>query len=156
MLKIESYLLEFGESHRNPINIKIHWVCIPIIMFSVIGLLYVIPFPGGRSIIFNWATIVASLVLIFYLKLSYTMFLGFLLLVGSMILCNAFLFQLVDFNSTHLVYISLGLFVSAWAGEFIGHRIEGSRPTFLQDIKFLFIGPIWLMHFIYGWMGVKL
>jgi len=44
--------------------------------------------------------------------------------------------------------ICLAIFVLSWIGQFIGHKIEGKKPSFLDDLKFLLIGPIWLLHFI--------
>ena len=39
MKPVQSWLDEYAESHQNPMNIKIHWVCVPLIMISIIGLL---------------------------------------------------------------------------------------------------------------------
>ena len=41
------------------------------------------------------------------------------------------------------------VFVLAWIGQFIGHLIEGKRPSFFKDLQFLLIGPAWLMAFVY-------
>ena len=37
------WLNEYGESHQNPINKGIHWICVPLIMLSLISLLSLIP-----------------------------------------------------------------------------------------------------------------
>ena len=47
------------------------------------------------------------------------------------------------------------IFVLAWIGQFIGHKIEGKKPSFLEDVKFLLIGPIWLLHFICKKIGIR-
>ena len=44
----------------------------------------------------------------------------------------------------HLLWLAIGVFVAAWVGQFIGHRIEGRRPSFLTDLAYLLIGPAWL------------
>ncbi|WP_139102196.1 Mpo1-like protein, partial [Acinetobacter baumannii] len=31
------WFYEYSESHQNPINNKIHWVCFPAMLFSIIG-----------------------------------------------------------------------------------------------------------------------
>jgi uncharacterized membrane protein YGL010W len=51
--------------------------------------------------------------------------------------------------------ISLGIFVIAWIIQFIGHKVEGKKPSFLKDIQFLMIGPAWLMHFLYKKLGIS-
>jgi uncharacterized membrane protein YGL010W len=59
-------------------------------------------------------------------------------------------------NQTGLkLEISLSLFLIAWIGQFIGHKIEGAKPSFFDDIKFLLIGPAWLIAFIYQKLGIK-
>jgi uncharacterized membrane protein YGL010W len=51
--------------------------------------------------------------------------------------------------------ICLVLFVLAWIGQFVGHKIEGKKPSFFQDVVFLLIGPAWLLHFIYKKAGQR-
>ena len=72
---------------------------------------------------------------------------GFTLLAG-----NAY----IDTNfKTPLWKTSLMIFIVAWIGQFIGHKIEGKKPSFLQDLQFLLIGPAWLLSFIYNKFGIK-
>ena len=51
--------------------------------------------------------------------------------------------------------ICLVVFIAAWIGQFIGHKIEGKKPSFLKDIVFLLIGPAWLLSKIYRKVGLK-
>jgi uncharacterized membrane protein YGL010W len=50
---------------------------------------------------------------------------------------------------------SVAIFIIAWIGQFYGHNIEGKKPSFLKDIQFLLIGPMWLMSFIYKKWGIN-
>ena len=50
----------------------------------------------------------------------------------------------------------LTIFIFSWAGQFIGHKIEGKKPSFLKDIQFLLIGPAWLLSFIYKKINISL
>ena len=59
------------------------------------------------------------------------------------------------FLDIHLVYIYLLTFIIAWVGQFIGHKIEGQKPSFFEDLQFLLIGPAWLISFIYKKIGIK-
>ena len=66
--------------------------------------------------------------------------------------------DVVNFWLNHNNYtfeISICIFIVAWIGQFIGHKIEGAKPSFLDDIKFLLIGPAWLISFIYNKIGIK-
>ena len=60
-----------------------------------------------------------------------------------------------NFLDLHLLYIYLLIFIIAWVGQFIGHKIEGQKPSFFEDIQFLLIGPAWIISFIYKKMGIN-
>ena len=47
-------------------------------------------------------------------------------------------------------------FIIAWIGQFIGHKIEGKKPSFFEDIQFLLIGPAWLISFIYKKLNIRI
>ncbi|MBK7871358.1 MAG: DUF962 domain-containing protein [Saprospiraceae bacterium] len=149
------FLDKYGESHQNATNKLIHWVCVPSIMFSLLGLIYAIPFPVERSLFMNWAAVFLVFALLFYLRLSIPMFLGFIVVVGLMLLGNNAIFEAVGRNGGQLALISLIIFAVAWVGQFIGHKIEGKKPSFFEDVQFLLIGPAWLLHFIYKKIGLK-
>jgi uncharacterized membrane protein YGL010W len=152
---MQSLLDKYGESHQNVTNKLIHWVCVPTIMFSLLGLLYAIPFPGGRSLLTNWATVFFAIVLLYYLRLSLPMFLGFIFVGGALVYGNNALYQYLQADAAQLAKTSLLIFVVAWIGQFIGHKIEGKKPSFFQDLQFLLVGPAWLLHFIYRQIGIR-
>lgn len=149
------YLDKYGESHRNETNKLIHWICVPAIMFSLIGLVFAIPFPGGHGLLANWAAVLIGLSLIYYLRLSLPMFVGFSVVMFLLLLGVYTLYQSLGESTGRLALVSLGIFVLAWIGQFIGHRIEGKKPSFLEDLQFLLIGPAWLLHFIYRKLGIR-
>lgn len=157
MRKIDLLLEEYGESHQNPTNKLIHWVCVPAIFFSLVGLIFSIPvgflpsalpFLGNFA---NWVTIALLLVMIYYISLSVPLSLGMLFFSA---LCLA-LANFLDITFPGFLWlISLAIFAIAWVFQFVGHKIEGKKPSFFKDVQFLMIGPIWLMHFIYKKIGI--
>lgn len=149
------YLDKYGESHQNDTNKLIHWICVPAIMFSLLGLIYAIPFPVERGLFTNWAAVFLALALLYYLRLSVPMFLGFIVIVGLMLWGNNAIYEAVGRNAGQLALVSLIIFAVAWVGQFIGHKIEGKKPSFLEDLQFLLIGPAWLLHFIYKKVGIQ-
>lgn len=153
--KIDWFLEKYGESHQNATNKLIHWVCVPAIMFSIFGLIMAIPFPGESSLWLNWASIAFAITLLYYLRLSIPMFIGFVFIGGAIVLGNWTLFGSLEMSNSMLAYVSLGIFAVAWVFQFIGHKIEGAKPSFLEDVQFLMIGPAWLLHFIYKKVGIK-
>lgn len=155
MRTIESLLDEYGESHRDPTNKLVHWICVPIIFFSVVGLLYSIKLGGlmlTPTLPLNVAIITLLLLLIYYLRLSPTLAAGMAIFT---LLCW-FLCQQIENSGAVLWQVSIALFVLAWIGQFWGHKVEGKRPSFLKDLQFLLIGPAWLMSFIYQRMGIAI
>ncbi len=154
MASIHPLLDEYGESHRNPTNKLIHWICVPVIVWTVIALLWTAPFPAALQsdvIPVNWATIVLALVQIYYFSLSARLATGVLLF-------NIFLLWLTSIvgqaSPWPLWLVAVVLFVVAWTGQFIGHVIEGKRPSFFKDVQFLLIGPAWLMSWLYKKLGI--
>ena len=156
MKTMQNWLDEYGESHQNPINKKIHWICVPAIMFSVIGLWWSIPhayMPNiSDNLQLNWAIVITVAILLYYLRLSFLMAVG-MFIIGFFLLAGNF-YIATNFQKP-LWKISLIIFVVAWVGQFIGHKIEGEKPSFFQDIQFLLIGPAWLLSFIYNNLGIK-
>jgi uncharacterized membrane protein YGL010W len=152
--KIDQLLSEYGESHQNATNKLIHWICVPAIMFSLLGILYTIPFFIERDMFTNWAAVFFGITLLYYATLSIPVFLGFILVGGLMVLGNHYLFEILN-PSLPYIFVCLALFIVAWIGQFIGHNIEGKKPSFLKDLQFLLIGPAWLLHFIYKNIGIK-
>lgn len=154
MKPIQQWLSEYGESHQDHTNKLIHWICVPIIFFSIVGLLYSIKLPfaiGNISV--NVAMIIMVLAIGYYFSLSRTLWVG-LFLFAMLCLLGCYFIEKNDFLP--LWQVSIILFVLAWIGQFYGHKIEGKKPSFLKDIQFLLIGPAWLMSFIYKKMGIAL
>lgn len=156
MRKIDELLSEYGESHQNSTNKAIHWVCVPSIFFSIVGLIWSIPSTFLHSNVSvspyaNWATIILVLVLAYYIALSLSLAIG---MAAFSVLCLFLANQLASVDIAPLWQLSLGIFVIAWIGQFYGHKVEGKKPSFLKDIQFLMIGPAWLMHFIYKKIGI--
>lgn len=157
MKTIDQWLDEYGDSHKNATNKLIHWICIPVIMFSLFGILWAIPVPSQFIKIgwwLNWSTIVLTLAILFYIRLSIPLFLGFVLIAAGIVIGNHALFNLVGGNPSLMVLACLGIFILAWIGQFIGHNIEGKKPSFFKDLQFLLIGPAWLLHFVLKKVGL--
>ncbi len=156
MQPIETLLSNYGSSHQNTTNKLIHWLCVPAIMFSLLGILYAAPFPffAQKTWYFNWAAVVLAAALVYYFRLSRPMFFGFLL-IGILTLLGNHALALSVGDGRNMVNYSLSIFALAWVGQFIGHKIEGKKPSFLEDIQYLLIGPAWLMQFIFKKIGVK-
>ena len=154
MRTLQQWLDEYGESHRNETNKTIHWICVPAIFFSIVGLLYGIKLPFMiPNYQLNVAVIVMVLVILYYASLSRTIWIG-MLLFGAACLALCHLVERAGFMQLWL--FSVIVFALAWIGQFYGHKVEGKKPSFLKDIQFLMIGPAWLMSFVYKKLGISL
>jgi uncharacterized membrane protein YGL010W len=138
--KIDALFARYGESHRNPVNKAIHWICVPLITWSVVAALWA------------WSAIAAyigmALALAFYAWLSPTIATGMLAVLALMV------YPLTQLGGNALAAAAV-VFVLAWIGQFIGHLIEGRKPSFFEDVKFLLVGPAWLLGFIYRRAGIR-
>ncbi len=157
MERINLLLNEYGESHQNATNKLIHWVCVPLIFFSIVGLIWSIPhgvlnnLTGLDSPFVNWASFLLILVMIYYFTLSVPLAAGMAVFsMACLLAANA----LETISPFPLWMVCLGIFILAWIGQFYGHKVEGKKPSFLKDLQFLLIGPAWLMHFIYKKLGI--
>ena len=153
MRTVDQWLNEYGESHKNETNKSIHWICVPAIFFSITGLLYTIKLPWIINMhTINVAMIVILLITLYYLRLSLSLGIG-MFFFG--ILCLFLSHSIEKYGPAPLWLVCIIIFVVAWIGQFYGHSVEGKKPSFLKDIQFLLIGPMWLMSFIYKKMGIN-
>ena len=102
------------------------------------------------SVWLNWATLAAAAALIYYLVLSPALALGLLLAFAVLLAITRLLAGL----PWPLWLTSIVIFVIAWIGQFIGHAVEGKRPSFFKDIQFLLIGPLWLLASAYRRLSI--
>lgn len=141
--EVDRWLGNYSEDHRNPTNILIHWICVPLILWAVIALLWVIPVPAVLGRAGLWAGVAMFFALSFYLRLSRP--LGFAML-AAFVVFGVITQALYDtIGAGNLLWLAVAVFVAAWIAQFIGHKIEGKRPSFLTDLAYLMIGPAWLV-----------
>ena len=154
MRKIDLLLNEYGESHQDHTNKAIHWVCVPVIVWTVMALISEIPTPAffGAIPYLSWLTILLAATLVYYLMLSPPLTVGFIIYA---VIC-IFVMNLVEIYVPYPLWkVALGVFVLAWIGQFWGHKIEGKKPSFFKDVQFLMIGPAWLLSFLYKRWGIS-
>ncbi|HEY8568629.1 DUF962 domain-containing protein [Microbulbifer sp.] len=153
MRSAEQWFSEYGESHQNPTNKAIHWVAVPLIYLTVVGLLWSIPQPQWMAQLswLNWAVVAMVPTILFYLLMSLPLALGML---GISALC-LWVCSALQAAGQSVLWWSVGVFVVMWVFQFIGHHVEGKKPSFFKDIQFLLIGPAWVIAFLYRKLGIK-
>ena len=141
--KFQILLDEYSESHQNGTNKAIHWICVPLIFWAIIALIYSIPNAllkesFGNHFLANWAVIALIPIMSYYFSLSKTIALGMLIFISICLFISEIILQNSAFP---LCGIALIVFFISWIGQFYGHKVEGKKPSFLKDIQFLLIGP---------------
>ena len=136
MKPLATWLFEYGEDHKNAVNRKIHRICVPLIFFTVIGLLYQIPVNGLL------ADGISALAMGWYAMMGWK---PCAIMLAQWMLARLLTIGLELMFPGAVVWILIGIFVVAWIGQFIGHNYEGRRPSFLTDLKYLLIGPLWVV-----------
>lgn len=135
MKNLREYIRHYSESHLNPTNIKIHNICVPAIMWSLLALCAQVQIFGK----INLSTIVILLASFYYLQFKNVTLL-FVIVGLSAISVN------VSYYIPYAGWVALVVFTAAWIGQFYGHKIEGKKPSFFEDLQYLLIGPVWVIH----------
>lgn len=148
MKNLEALLNEYAESHQNKVNLKLHMICVPLIEWSLLGMISLIPHPWHihfAFVEFNWSHLFALAAMIYYLQFG-----NLRALIGSVLMAVAYLATIAwithEHSHRHAAFLFIGVFAVAWVGQFVGHHIEGKKPSFFKDLFFLLIGPLWVLE----------
>jgi uncharacterized membrane protein YGL010W len=139
--RVDQLLTHYGESHRDPRNGAIHCAAIPLIMLSLVGLIYSIH-PWAA-----YAFLAASLV--YYARIGSWVFLA------TMAVISVAAVVLVQSLRSALLSVSVAVFVLAWVAQFVGHKLEGKKPSFLEDLQYLWVGPLFVLAKLFSKLGVR-
>lgn len=138
--RVDQLIAHYGQSHQHPGNELIHFIAIPLIMLSLIGMLFALhPFVA-------YAFMAASMV--YYARLS-------IVFLATMLVLSMLTLALVMAMGPQLLPISVAIFVGAWILQFIGHKMEGKKPSFFEDIQYLWVGPLFVLSKLFGKLGIK-
>lgn len=138
--RVDILLAHYGESHQNPRNELIHFIAIPLIMLSLVGMMFALhPYVA-------YAFIAASMV--YYARLSVVF------LITMAVLSAAFIGVILAMGPLVLP-VCIAIFVGAWILQFVGHKIEGKKPSFFEDIQYLWVGPLFVLSKLFGKLGIR-
>jgi uncharacterized membrane protein YGL010W len=140
MRRVDRLFEAYAQYHRSPVNKAIHWICVPLILWSVLGILWAVS-PVA-------ACVAIAATILFYLFLSVPLAIGMLAVVA----CMAWALTLLG---DRLLMVSLVTFAAAWVGQFIGHAIEGRKPAFVDDLRSFLVAPAWLLGDVYRRLGLR-
>ena len=152
---IDRWFAHYSGDHRNRGNQRIHVIAVPLILWSVIALLWCVPVPGTWFRQGLWAALAMFFAWSFYWRASRSLGLGMLAWFVLLAWITRWLHGLL--GTQQLLWLAVGVFVVAWIAQFVGHSklFEGRKPSFLTDLKYLLIGPAWVLVKLYRKLGWK-
>lgn len=122
---------EYGSYHQDNRNRACHAIGIPLIVLGIMGLAHHVSL-GPVDL----AIPIAVAILIYYAVLD----------LGGALLST------VIFAALYLIAIrfgwqvNLGAFILGWVFQLVGHRFEGTKPKFLENLVYLAIGPLYIFE----------
>jgi len=152
MRSIHDWFASYSADHQNPVNGLIHWFCVPAILWTAIAALWVVPVPAAIGKPGLWCALIMVGVLTFYWRLSRPLGAAMIALFIVLALLTNFAYDVL--GPQRLLWLAIAVFVVAWIGQFVGHMIEGRRPSFFTDLAYLLIGPAWLVAKLMRRIGV--
>ena len=136
--RVDTLLAHYGQSHQNPKNELIHFIAIPLIMLSLLGMMFALhPYV---------ACIFVAASMVYYARLS-VMFLG------AMLVWSAILLVLVLAMGPFVLQLSVVIFIGVWTLQFVGHKLEGKKPSFFEDLQYLWVGPLFVLSKLFTKLG---
>lgn len=139
--RVDQLLAHYGESHRDPRNGAIHCAAIPLIMVSLVGLMYSLH---------PWvAYVFLAASMVYYARIGSWVFfaaMGVVSILGVVI---------VQSLGSAVLPASVAVFVLAWIAQFVGHKIEGRKPSFFEDLQYLWVGPLFVLAKLFRKLGVR-
>ena len=152
MRSVNDWFDSYSADHRHPTNVLIHWICVPAILWAVVALLWLLPVPPSIGRAGFWCGLVMVGAFAFYWRLSRPLGAAMAVVFVLLGLATEGLYRAL--GGQHLLWLALGVFAAAWIGQFVGHVIEGRRPSFFTDLAYLLIGPAWLTGKLMRRLGV--
>ncbi|MEO5622760.1 MAG: Mpo1-like protein [Dokdonella sp.] len=152
MRSVNEWFGSYSADHQNPANRLIHWFCVPAILWAVIAALWLIPVPPSIGRPGFWCGLVMVAAFAFYWRLSRPLGAAMFIVFVVLGVLTEVLYR--SLGPIHLRWLAIGVFVVAWIGQFLGHLIEGRKPSFLTDLAYLLIGPAWLIGKLMRRLGI--
>ncbi len=152
---IDRWFANYSADHRNLGNQTIHVIAVPLILWSVIALLWCVPVPGSLFRPGMWAALSMFLGWMFYYRASRSIGFGMLAVFVALAWLTRWLFD--SLGTAGLLRAAIVVFVVAWIAQFIGHSklLEAKRPSFFTDLRYLLIGPAWVLSKLYRKLGLS-
>lgn len=130
---MESALIDYKKEHSNSNNQFCHYIGVPTIVFSILGMLQYL---NIANFPLNLSLVAITIFTILYAQ-AYKRWSIMFLVISLIFYFVASAFSLM----THVM-----LFVIGWIFQLVGHYIfEKNSPSFYKNFVHLYVGPLWLI-----------
>lgn len=153
MPETDRWLHDYGESHADIRHPGIYWLAVPILVLGLVGMLWSLPIPdefAKISPVLNWGTAFLMAAVVYYFIISISLAIGML----PFILGITTLLSWLVASPFSLVTVSIGLFLAAIVGLYVGRRANGGIAAVCRDIQLMMIAPVWLLSVLYRRLGI--
>ena len=149
---LEENLAQYAAYHRDRRNIATHFAGIPMIVLAIViaGASVAIPV-GSMEVTLAAAASIAACV--YYFRLDFVF--GVAMAVALFAACAAASEALARLGTGGALAAASALFVAGWALQFLGHRYEGMKPAFFDDVRQLLIGPLFVCAEAFFMLGAR-
>lgn len=149
MRTLEQHITQYAAYHRDQRNINTHFIGVPLIVFSVLLAFAQISFGPMHA---GWLVALAATV--YYVILDRPLGFG----MAIYLFVSTAIASLVTARTSVSIGLTLAaiIFIVGWALQFLGHRYEGVKPAFVEDIIGLAIGPLFVMTEVYFMLRLKM
>lgn len=145
-----SLLVQYARYHRDPRNIATHYVGIPLIVFAIGALLARVQFTVAQTTI-SLDVVAYLLAALWYLRQGQrTITLLTLATIGVLL---ALAHPLGGAPLATWLSVGVGSFVVGWVFQFVGHFWEGRKPAFVDDLRGLLVGPMFVVAEVWFTLG---
>ena|SRR3569833_2113150 len=149
---VDELFSKYSENYQTPSQKLIHWVCLVVIIFSLLGISWAIPFPHldflkSYNGFFNWSSFVIAALIYYYYRLMPS--LSFIMFVLLFIFAYG-VTKMADWQNAGgppLLIVSAVLFIAAAVLQFSNLKLKGKSAPFGDWLKFMIISPLWVLHF---------
>lgn len=152
MTSADTWLEAYG---RGPARLDagiLMWVCVPLSIFGLTGLLWSVPVPEifSNAVVLNWGTVFLMATVVYYFIVSINLAFGAL----PFIVLDVAVVSWLDSLASPLWPVSAAMLLSAAAAQLISERLRGRSISVLRDLQYIMLGPLWLLAAIYRRLGI--
>jgi uncharacterized membrane protein YGL010W len=145
-------LTQYAAYHRDRRNIATHFAGVPMIVFAIVLALALVSFRVGEVPV-TLAVLASAAACVYYLRLDLVF--GATMAAVLLLMCAGASEITARLSPGASAAWAAGLFVAGWALQFWGHRFEGMKPAFFDDVKQLLIGPLFVCAEVFFLFGAR-